>query len=699
MTRSSGYAKYTGIVLLAAASLFLLQACAGSARSGVSPAAQSVASQQAASAAPILLTVPAATVQRNAVEPAVTVAEPAPLPPWRLEGAKDGSLPAGAILPTDVFARRTGVHTAIAASHSLDPITPDARTATLRNDFPERQALQQVRSAPPLKVTLYASPTTRAYFAVLGVDYQNNLSVWQEFLTRHAIAYEVVTDSDVLRYHRPDGVLLLPSAVALDEAERAALADYRKRGGAVLSTWLTGVRGALGEWTGFELMSDTLNTDVLGDTSANEDDVYIVPYGDSPVSHHLDAGLRIWTARTPGWYPLRLQGVNSAAAIMDWSRSVRDGKTQSVITYNERVSANGKSSRAVVLGYPELTWWAADPVAMDAIAYDALSWLARRPAAYLGTWPAQHRSALLLAVDESSQWDDKEYRYADLANGLGGRATYFVLTQLAAELKPQLQTLQGRGHEIACMGDSFDGFAGQSKRVQQKRFKHMVNELADAGIDPACAGFHAPMESYDATTSALLGEQGYRYLIGDSGTSETRLPTLANSLLVLPRTQNGPDDVLGEGRDFRDFLAEFSLAERMGGLNVLRIPGASMMDDKHWTQFTAALKQRQGYMWVASGTEIADWWQARGRVRVSLDESVVPVLLTVEVSGEQALQQPFSVMLNLPYPDAAVRLLPDDTEHYLPPLVRRDVWRTDVELGQLTPGTHHWFVQFAPRAN
>lgn len=700
------FGKYPLVVL----SIALLQACSSfPTHTAETVAAVQTTAHSVSDPVPILLTVPAARVQRiDATQDSATQIDDVNVvpPQWIFESAKDGSLPAGAILPIGIFSSpemqlSTEQHTrATDLATWSDSQLPETRVSSYRET---KQLMSSVQAAPAFKVLIYASPTTMSYFAALGVDYQQNLAVWQDFLTRHDIIFEVVKDVDVLLYHRSPGVLLLPSAVALNDAERNALLLYRKRGGAILATWLSGVRGALGEWTGFDFMTQSLNTGVVGDTRQDKDDVYITPYGDSPVTHQLAAGLRIWTARTEGWYPLRLAGVNSAAAIMDWSRSVHAGKAQSVISYNERVQTDGQASRVVVLGYPERTWLAADPLAMDAIAYDALTWLARRPAAYLGTWPAHHRSAMLMALDESSAWDDSEYRYAELAESMSGHVSYYVLTQQLAEAKKPLQSLLGRGHEVASLGDSFDEFGGQSLREQHKRITQMMVEMDAAGIHGGHRGFHAPMESYDSTTTQVLSEQGFRYLIGDPGASESRLPSYVTAgastgLLILPRTQNGPDDVLGEGQDFKNFFAEFSASERMGGLNVVRIPSASMMDDKQWAQFAATLKQHDKSMWVASGIEVADWWQERARVRVTLDSSVTPAMLTVAVAGTQALQQAVTILINLPHLDANLQLLQDDSEHVTPIIVRRDVWRADIELGKLAPGVHHWFMQYSAAA-
>jgi hypothetical protein len=659
-------------------------------------------------AVPMLINVPQALVQRIAAQdsaamPATQAAENVARPAWIFDGMKDGSLPEGSILPPDVFqrnAKRTEIKLDHASS-SLDKRDDSVAVINLGSQQASRAVIASVKAAPTYQVSLYASSTTSAFFAVMGVDYQHNIGVWNAFMDRHEIAHVTLADVAALQ-QVAGGVLILPSAVALDDAERQAIQDFRKRGGSVLATWLSGVRGVTGEWTDFDFMSTTLNTTVVGDTRLDKDDVYINPYGDTPITHELAAGLRIWTERVEGWYPLRLDGVNSAAQLADWSRTVRADKPSSVISFNERIYAQGYASRVVLLGYPERLWLSADPLAMDAIAYDALMWLSRRNAAYIGTWPAHHRSALVLAVDAADGISESENRYADLAESLTGHASYYVLTQQLKDTQQHLLGLQNRGHEIAYLGDQFASYAGLSKVKQEKRVALMLSEAAATSELHLQAGIHPPMEGYDATTMAVLAQNGYKYLLGDMSSSESRLPSFvvgANDakMLVLPRTQNGPDDVLGDEthHEFKDFLAEFSQSERMGGLNVVRIPSGSIMDDQQWKRFSTLLQSVKTPMWTATAMEVATWWHERDRVSVSLDDTVVPALLTVRVEGQEALQQDVNLIVNLPYLNAGLTFVPDDQERAMPTMMRRDVWRMDVALGKISPGVHHWFLKFS----
>ena len=81
------------------------------------------------------------------------------------------------------------------------------------------------------------------------------------------------------------GVLLLPSVVALSQADRDAIKKFRQRGGSILSTWLTGVHTENGDWVGYDFMENVLGVKVIGNTQDAKDDNFIVVHGDNPVFH------------------------------------------------------------------------------------------------------------------------------------------------------------------------------------------------------------------------------------------------------------------------------------------------------------------------------------------------------------------------------------------------------------------------------
>jgi hypothetical protein len=216
---------------------------------------------------------------------------------------------------------------------------------------------------------------------------------------------------------------------------------------------LTGVRNESGDWRGFEFMEEALGVRVAGNTEDGEDDNFMIVHGDNPVTHAIPAGTRVWLERVKAMLPLRLVGANYAAHIMDWSRTYSHEKKTGVITFDEQKQPGGKYSRSVSFGYPEQVWMSADPKMLEAIAHNALAWLFRQPDAYLSAWPHPYSSGMVLAVEGSEEVAEVDSDFAKRVESVGGKATYFVLSDNMAKSGPIIKRIQKRGHEIAYFGD------------------------------------------------------------------------------------------------------------------------------------------------------------------------------------------------------------------------------------------------------
>jgi Polysaccharide deacetylase len=604
-------------------------------------------------------------------------------------------LPAGFFIPTGTFSKSVSD-----LKQAPVPVTiPIASTpvAQSRRFIPE--------------VLLYASPSTRDYFASGGLDTKVNIRIWETFLRKYNIAFKIVSSMEQLESIQP-GVLLLPSSVALSERERQAVIDFRAKGGSVLASWLIGVRNEKGEWLGFDFMANALDARVVGNTEEAEDDNFMMPYGDSPVTHYLPAGLRIWLERSREWYPLRLLGRYPAAQIMDWPRTFVSGKQGGAIVFDERAQSSGRLSRSVVLGYPEQLWLSADPKLLEAVAHNALMWLLRQPDAYLSAWPYPYASAFVLAVDSNDVIAEVDLNFAKSLEAVGGRATYYMLSENAQKSAEVLKKMQARGHEVAFSGDRFKGFKGQSSGEQAKRFDTMRREMLDAGIRvDARAGFHAPMESFDKTTEKLLNERAFGHYVSFMDASDARLPFIAPdqvgstqtlpSLVVLPRTQSGPED---DDRDaatgMREFLNELDLAQQMAGLSVVRISNQSLLGKAQLTEFFNHLKTLSERMWLTTGSHVAEWWRERERVSARLESGAQSPQLTVTIKGEGVLKRAGTVLINLPESGSTLRLLAGGNYSKPPKIVRVDVWRMAVVLDGFEPGEYRWALHFdRPTAN
>ena len=586
-----------------------------------------------------------------------------------------------------------------------DTIAPLVPSATVYTPL----TLSPVTSlaSPAGVIFLYASPTTRSYFEKGGIDSSINIRLWEVFLRKYKMPFQVVTSVDKLEKVQ-SGILLLPSLVALSEREKLAVAAFRAKGGSVLASWLTGVRGEGGEWQGFGFMERTLDAKVVGNTEADVNDMFMMPHGDSPVTHALPAGIRIWLDRPKEWYPLRLVGRHPAAQIMEWSRKFIPGKPTSTIIFDEQVQPSGQLSRSVVLGYSERLWLTADPKLLEAIAHNSLTWLLRRPDAYLSAWPYPYKSAFVLAVDAAEVIVDADVAFAQAFENAGGRATYYVLSENAAKSVDNLKAIMARGHEVNYLGDRFSGFRDQSASVQSGRLDAMVKGLKTAGVNVAeDAGFHAPMESYDKNTEKLLTERSFGHYIAFMDSTDARLPFFAAiepgspksavSPVVLPRTQNGPEDSMEEGDaeiGLKSFLSELELSEKMGGLSVVRVPNQSLLTTAQSGEIFNYLKARKNQTWLATSGQVATWWRERDRVAIRLEAGLTAPQLMVTVSAGQPLKQAVTVLINLPESGGLLRLVARVGSDKLPKVVSLDSWRAAVQLDGLPAGQYQWDVYF-----
>jgi hypothetical protein len=557
------------------------------------------------------------------------------------------------------------------------------------------------------EVLLYVSETTSTFLSSGGLDARANTRVWEVFLRKYRIPFRVINSVAQLEKTQP-GVLLMPSSVALSDREKQAVAGFRNKGGSVMASWLSGVRDERAAWKGFGFMEEVLNVKVMGNTQEDEDDNFMIVHGDNPIVHSLPAGLRVWLERVDELYPLRLEGGYAAANLMDWSRTFVSGKPTSVIVFDERKQSSGFLSRSVVLGYPERVWLSADPKSMEAIAHNALMWLLRQPDAYLSAWPSPYGSAFLMAVDVADVFVDADVSFSKMFEAAGGRATYYLLGDIAAKSLEMLNKLVNKGHEFGYLSDRFEGFRNQPMSTQTKRLDAMRKSISDAGIKmPADAGFRPPMESYDKTTEALVRERAFGHFVSFMDATDTRLPFLIqrgsgggkaeSSLVVLPRTQTGPEEWMEEGdpdEGLKFFLEELNLAEQMAGLSFVRVPSQSLMSSEQLEVLFTSLKGRNQRMWLATASQVSQWWLEREAVSARLEVGPSGPVLVVNQGGAKPMTQPAAVWVNLPKSGSVLRLTSTGVSKISPKVGSVDAWRASVLLEGLAPGEHRWSVQF-----
>jgi hypothetical protein len=283
-----------------------------------------------------------------------------------------------------------------------------------------------------------------------------------------------------------------------------------------------------------------------------------------------------------------------------------------------------------------------------------------------------------------------------------------LLGDIAAKSLEVLNKLMNKGHEFGYLSDRFEGFRNQPVSTQTRRLDAMRKSIADAGIKmPADAGFRPPMESYDKTTEALVRERAFGHFVSFMDATDTRLPFLMqrgsgggkaeSSLVVLPRTQTGPEEWMEEGdpdEGLKFFLEELNLAEQMAGLSFVRVPSQSLMSSEQLEVLFTSLKSRNQRMWLATASQVSQWWLERDAVSARLEVGPSGPVLVVNQTGTKPMTQPAAVWVNLPKSASVLRLANTGVSKISPKVGSVDAWRASVLLEGLAPGEHRWSVQF-----
>ena len=556
-------------------------------------------------------------------------------------------------------------------------------------------------------VWLYFSQASQTNLEKLGWMQQANTMPWEVFLRKYKIPMARISNAEEIEKIPNYGVLLLPSVVALSQADRDAIKKFRQRGGSILSTWLTGVRTENGDWVGYDFMENVLGVKVVGNTQDAKDDNFIVVHGDNPVFHTLPAGTRIWLDRIPSALPLRLEHKNDAAQIMDWSRTFTPDKKTSLVIFDEKLISEKITSRIVVFGYPEPATAVADPKVIELLAYSAITWLIRQPDAYIAAWPHPYQSAALMSIQAGDPVGDVDIEFLEkFEEKTGGKATIYLHGDIIPASARLVKKMQERGHEIGYLGDKFEGFKDQSISVQSQRFENMQKIFAQAGLGMGRSpGFAIPMDEYDENTIKIVLKQGAGHFISSNELTEARMPFVMDShqdvrraTIALPRTILGPEDIVQESDDpsegLQNFLDELDLAHRMGALNIIRLPTKTVLTKEQREDLLSHLGGQKKQVWIRSGGKIAQWWRDRSRVSTELLMDQKGLLLKATVVGLPLPQENVAIWINMPRLNSTLRLSSMDKSNPLPPVVKLDDWRSAIILEQLVPGEYYWYLHF-----
>lgn len=560
-------------------------------------------------------------------------------------------------------------------------------------------------SGPLPHVYLYRSPATAAFFKANDSDYNALLAHWRLYLKKYGKNFREVTRAELVG-SLPPGVLVLGSALLLNDDERRAVEDFTRRGGSVLATWATGARDEIGNWKGYGFLSDVFDVRIGGEITREGEQWFLMPYGDGPITWPLPAGRRMYLGKVAENL-LRVDAKQLAARYMDWNRAPDFALPDGAIAYSERQGA-----RRVYIGFAESSW---DYHTRDDInrMLDAMfAWLRREPRIFKAAWPNAKVAAQLLEMDTEALFQNgvnfaRQLEEADI------RGTFYCLTSEAVKHPDMVRGLLQRGHEIAYHADIHTGFQNQKPEQQEQRILNMLDQMRKI-VGPNLAahtGFRAPTESYDQTTEVLLRKHGMKHHAADPSSTEDRLPFFSKSekhlgtddaLVVLPRTNF--DDIsfrmagMSNERVEQHLVRDFDYVVEMGAFGLLSVHSQNYGTDGPMTLSMPTLFKRiaevRNKVWLPRGDKVAEWWRHRERVSLSTSSKDGWHHLHVNVRAPGATE---GITFMVTHAEAGRPPLHLETlTPYSPSIEIRpvDAYRSAVVMGNAAPGAYHFRLRF-----
>lgn len=583
------------------------------------------------------------------------------------------------------------------------PISKDNRPAKFTASFIPA-ALPLTEPATP--VYLYVSPTTARYLRSVGGNYDAFLIPWRNLLAQRNRPYVEISSLGAVPA-ATGSVLILPSALALNQAERRQIAEFQRQGGNLLATWSLGVHGEDDSWKGHAFLEQLFGVKVLGEVAATSMERFLNLYGDSPLTAGYPAGRRLWLESTTEPM-LRLTGGETAGVYLDWMRNAGSDAARGAVVFDEHGDER-RRARWVMLGFAETSWGTATPL-LSGLIENALHWLSHGVNVTKPAWPVPYRAAYILEMDTEEAFGNAR-NFVSMMDAAGLRGTFYCLTSEAVRF-PYLMREIGRRHEIAFHGDVHTGFAGQPESLQSRRLDRMRADMERVmGTLSNKVGFRAPLEQYDKTTERLLHDKGFRHHAADPNRTDARLPFFSEAgsalperaLVVLPRTQHD-DTSLRAGERYpgaeqdllRSLLSDLKMAVEMRGLGLLSIHSqyfgrGSLLHDV-MPDFLDQVRRYGDQLWTAPANEIADWWRERERLQYEVRGSSDQFLLEVTISGDGPLARG-AVVVSHKAGGVGPSLQAVSTSEALPLLKPLDAFRTAIVFDGMRPGSYSYVIK------
>ncbi len=454
---------------------------------------------------------------------------------------------------------------------------------------------------------------------------------WSKYLRELGWIVEIGDESKLLGRFDYD-ILVLPNVVCLGDEHIIGLKKYLATQGSLLITGALGARTMNGEWRGFSLLKELLNSEIY--TRLKDDNALSAFRFRSglPITHKIPPGLRM--KLKPQSDPLYLKESKDVITVAYWSDPVyRDIHPDSIgfevgfalkeLLSGERIAWMGANfelpSEEISKGY------------FSILFADLVRWLDGEGFVGISNWPKGKNSACLISGDIEDNFDAivelcKVFKRLDI------RSNYNLLFNEAIKNPNALNAIIETNGEIGIHGDDHSLFKGMSVDLQMRRLNNAIQIAALWNISPK--GFRPPELAYDENTLIALKNLNFLYLLADDNPDRDfpKIISLSGNrdsaeLVLFPKSELDDYDLT-----YKMSLKDLSIMTQLMLSDFRRIKDERGLYKLNYhtqylnnVQFIKVLEtvinkiKSDDEVWIASAEQISQWVLAREKLTLSCE--------------------------------------------------------------------------------
>ena len=503
------------------------------------------------------------------------------------------------------------------------------------------QRLPSLLAAPrlpaPVVVNVLRDDAAASFYNTPGV-FDSIVAAWRAVAADAGAVVQIVSAA-AAKADRRARVLIVPSSTCLTIDGHEAIDAITARGGGVIITGLTGVYDAACRPIGYGLIVAGTGAS-RADTLESRPMTYVTIPAGSPLSLDIPPGSRI--DLNPG-RQVALRLPRRDAFYSDYALQPEPAGGAPLLDAAMTHAAFNRG-RLVYWGFEprdvvRLPW---DRALVTLLARNSIAWAAGVATAAVEPWPKGRSAAATIAQDVEAGFPNARYAL-DSLRATHVRSTYFLTSNLARRYPRLAQELANDG-EIGSHTENHRLLGGLPDGDQRERLATSQHELTDL-LGLPVDGLRPPQEQFDVATMKAWLATGGRYLFGANDSrsaSPELLPIGRDTLVLIGRV--GSDDFAAAAAAHNDaaatakiFLAEYARFRALGGLYALSYHSQLLATPDlvpALARVARTIAADTG-VWIATTSEIAEWWRERAQLEARISQRADGFDLTVRNRGER----------------------------------------------------------------